>query len=238
MTFKMLQENLCKKLWKEMKNGGLTGTVLAARAGLRQAHISNFLNGKRGLSLEAMDRVLVAQHLSVFDLLDPKQINDRASIFRCHESEFENIPVVNSWQAAAAPQIARKTVREVLKFPGRFLFGLRSSCDRARAQWERFVAVRVEAREGMSMFPRLLPGATVLVDRHYNSVRPYRRGEKTMLVVQPTKQCVIRYIESAGERILLRPHNPAYPIEVLNVAPHHSVSDYVIGRIAHIGIEE
>lgn len=30
----------------------------------------------------------------------------------------------------------------------------------------------------MSMYPRLLPGgATVLVDRHYNSLKPYREGE-------------------------------------------------------------
>jgi phage repressor protein C with HTH and peptisase S24 domain len=99
------------------------------------------------------------------------------------------------------------------------------------------VALRVEAREGMSMFPRLLPGATVLIDRHYNSLRPYRRGEHSMYVVRRPKQCVIGYIENVGGSFVLRPHNPAYPVEMLVIAPRHSISDYVIGRVAHVGME-
>ncbi len=87
------------------------------------------------------------------------------------------------------------------------------------------------------MFPRLLPGATVLIDRHYNSGKAYRQGEKTMFVVRQAKQCVIGYMESAGENIFVRPHNRAYPVEMLEVAARHSVSDYVIGRVAHVGIE-
>lgn len=237
MTFKMLQESLCRRLWKEMSNGGLTGTALAARTGLKQAHISNFLNGKRGLSLEAMDRVLAAQNLAVLDLVDPKEINHRASISPSAEAEFLNIPLVHTCVAAGAAQIARKSVREILKFPSKFINGLRSSCDPVRGQWERFVAWRVDAREGMSMFPRLLPGATILIDRHYNSLRPYRRGEHTMLVVRKAKQCSICYVESLGKCVFLRPHNPAYPMEMLEVGQHHSISDYIIGRIAHIGIE-
>jgi transcriptional regulator with XRE-family HTH domain len=237
MTFKILQESLCKRLWKEMRNGGLTGTEVAASAGLQQAHISNFLNGKRGLSLEAMDRVLAARKLSVLDLIDPKEINERASVPQSQESEFQNIPVVHSGLAASRAQISRKGVREILKFPCSFLGRLRSSGDRVRAQWERFVAMRIDAREGMSMFPRLLPGATVLIDRHYNSLRPYRRGEQTMFMVRSGKQCVIRYMERLDEGIILRPHNPAYPVEMLEVIGGHAISESVIGRIAHIGVE-
>ena len=44
---------------------------------LEQAHISNFLNRKRGLSLEGMDKVLLTQHLSVLDLLNPDDVNRR-----------------------------------------------------------------------------------------------------------------------------------------------------------------
>lgn len=237
MTFKMLQERLRKKLWQEMRNGGLTGRALAAHSGLQQAHISNFLNGKRGLSLEAMDRVLAAQKLSVIDLFDAKEINERASISRSVEEEFQNIPLVDDGLSAGAPQIARTRVREILKFRSRFLCGLRSSCDQVRARWERFVALRVGAGEGMSMFPRLLPGATVLIDRHYNSTKPYRRGENTMFVVRRPMRCLVRYVEGAGEDVVLRAHNPAYAVEMLEVAARHSVSDYIIGRVAHVGIE-
>ena len=36
----------------------LTAAVLARQTGLQQPHISNFLNSKRRLSLQALDRVL------------------------------------------------------------------------------------------------------------------------------------------------------------------------------------
>ncbi|HVO63383.1 MAG TPA: LexA family transcriptional regulator [Terriglobales bacterium] len=237
MTFQMLQHGLRKKLWEKIESRGLTGTALASRAGLQQAHISNFLNGKRGLSLEAMDRVLAAENLSVLDLIDPEEINRRASIPTSEEAEFQNVPLVRTCRAAGEPRIARRTVWEILKFRSSFLNNLRASCDEARAQWERFVALRVDAREGMSMFPRLLPGATVLIDRHYNSLEPYRRSEHNMYVVRSPEHCSIRYIESVGGNIVLRPHNPAYPVEMLAVGAQLSASDYVVGRVAQIGIE-
>jgi hypothetical protein len=52
-----------------------------------------------------------------------------------------------------------------------------------RENWERFVIIRADGREDMSLYPRLLPGATVLIDRHYNSLKPYRKGESNMHAV-------------------------------------------------------
>jgi hypothetical protein len=71
MKFRMLQENLRNILWERIDGGELTGLRLAGQTGFKQAHISNFLNRKRGLSLEGMDKVLNVQHLSVLDLIDP-----------------------------------------------------------------------------------------------------------------------------------------------------------------------
>jgi transcriptional regulator with XRE-family HTH domain len=237
MTFKTLQESLRKRLRAEVKEGEITGTALAARTGLRQAHMSNFLNGKRGLSLEAMDRVLGAEGWSVLDLIDAEEINRRASIPQSEESQFQNVPLVRTCLAATEPQIARKAVWEILKVRSSFLEKLSPACDEERARWERFVALRVDAREGMSMFPRLLPGATVLIDRHYNSLEPYRRGEHNMFVIGQGKRCAIGYLEKVGEQILLRPHNRAYPVEILQVEARHSVTDYVIGRVAKVELE-
>ena len=61
MKFKVLQENLRKTLWERIEEGDLTGLRLAKETGFKQAHISNFLNKKRGLSLEGMDKVLSVQ---------------------------------------------------------------------------------------------------------------------------------------------------------------------------------
>ena len=76
---------------------------LAEQTGFKQAHISNFLNRKRGLSLEGMDKVLRVQHLSVLDLLDPDEVNKRASILPPSEDEFQNVLLVDGAVAATEP---------------------------------------------------------------------------------------------------------------------------------------
>jgi hypothetical protein len=88
MKFKALQENLRKALWERIDEGELTGLRLANQTGFRQAHISNFLNRKRSLSLDGMDRVLSVQRLSVLDLLDPDEVNKRATVTPPSDDEF------------------------------------------------------------------------------------------------------------------------------------------------------
>src|SRR3979490_3482983 len=105
MTLRMLQENLRKTLWDYIDAGELTGLRLAPQPGFKQAHISNFLNRKRGLSLEGMDKVLVVQHLSVLDLLDPSEVNKRATILPPSGDEFENVLLTDGATAATQPLI-------------------------------------------------------------------------------------------------------------------------------------
>src|ERR1700679_1375222 len=69
MNFQDLHELLRLELLRRIERGTLTGTRLAQQAGFQQAHISNFLNRKRALSLEGLDRVLAAQNLSVDQIL-------------------------------------------------------------------------------------------------------------------------------------------------------------------------
>src|SRR6478752_10210743 len=103
MKFRTLQENLRKTLWDRIGEGDLTGLRLAEQTGFKQAHISNFLNRKRGLSLEGMDKVLNVQRLSVLDLLDPQEINKRASILPPSGDEFENVLLTDASTAATQP---------------------------------------------------------------------------------------------------------------------------------------
>src|SRR5579863_8696506 len=116
MKFKALQENLRKVLWQRIEEGNLTGLGLAQQTGFKQAHISNFLNRKRGLSLEGMDKVLNVQRLSVLDLLDPNEVNKRASILPPSEDEFENVLAVDGTVAAAAPLIMGLNVNDIVRF--------------------------------------------------------------------------------------------------------------------------
>jgi len=101
MTFRMLQESLRKTLWERIDAGKLTGLRLAEKTGFRQTRISNFLNRKRGLSLKGIDKILNVQHLSVLALIDPAEVNERASILPPSEDEFDNVVVVDPRIAAS-----------------------------------------------------------------------------------------------------------------------------------------
>jgi len=237
MKFRVLQDNLRKTLWERIDEGDLTGLRLAQQTGFKQAHISNFLNKKRGLSLEGMDRVLAVQHLSVLDLLDPNEVNKRASILPPSNDEFENVLLAEATAAATQPLITSMHVKEVLKFKKTFLRKLKAETEGDRENWERFVLIKVDGREAMSMYPRLLPGATLLLDRHYNSLKMYRKGEFNMYAVAKEGTCTVKYVEVAGNHLILRPHNQAYPIEVMTMEGGKSASDYLVGRVCYVGIE-
>jgi Peptidase S24-like len=237
VKFRALQENLRKTLRERIDEGELTGLRLAAQTGFKQAHISNFLNRKRGLSLEGMDKVLNVQHLSVLDLLDPSEINKRASITPPSEDEFENVLLVEGRVAANEALVMSMNVKEMLKFKKAFLRRLRPELEGDRDNWERFVLIKLDGREGMSMYPRLLPGATVLIDRHYNSLKPYRKGEFNMYAVGKDGTCTVKYVELAGNHLILRPHNQAYPIEVITVEEGKTSTEYIVGRVCYVGIE-
>src|SRR6202171_1334610 len=114
MKFRVLQDNLRQTLWERIEEGDLTGLRLAQQTGFKQAHISNFLNRKRGLSLEGMDRVLNVQHLSVLDLIDPAEVNMRASIPPPSDDEFDNILLVDDQVAATSPLLMSRSVKDML----------------------------------------------------------------------------------------------------------------------------
>lgn len=236
MKFKSLQDNLRRALLERIDEGELTGMRLAEQIGFKQAHISNFLNRKRGLSLEAMDKVLNVQRLSVLDLLDPDEINKRASIPPPSEDEFDNVFVVEGTVAAMQPLIMSMRVRDIQKFKRSFLRKLRSDVHGKRREWERFVAIRADA-EAISMYPRLLPGATVLIDRHYTSLQPYRRGEANIYAVYVDGLCKIRYVEAAGANLVLRPHNQSYGVEIVPLEEGQSAPECLIGRVCYVGME-
>src|SRR5579863_5999329 len=237
MKFRVLQDNLRDTLWERIDEGELTGLRLAQQTGFKQAHISNFLNRKRGLSLEGMDRVLAVQHLSVLDLLDPAEVNKRASILPPSNDEFQNVLLTDGTVAATHPLITSMNVKEILKFKKNFLKRLKAETEGDREQWERFVLIKVDAREGMSMYPRLLPGATLLIDRHYNSLKSYRKGEFNMYAVNKDCACTFKYVEVSGRQLVLRPHNHANPVDVLPVNDGQKPADYLIGRVCYVGIE-
>jgi SOS-response transcriptional repressor LexA len=237
MKFRQLQDNLRRRLLDTISRKELTALGLAGQTGFRQPHITNFLNKKRSLSLHAMDKVLSVTRTSVLDLLDPEEINKRASIVPPSEGDFENVLLVEGTIAAGEPIITNEDVKDILKFKKSFLRRLRPAEEARRDDWRRFVLIKVDAHEGMSMYPRLQPNATVLIDRHYNSLRPYRRNEPNMYAVRYGGGATVKYVELSGRNLILRPHNSSYPITVVEIEEDRTFADYIIGRICHVSIE-
>jgi hypothetical protein len=237
MKFKILQDNLRKILWDRIEAGELTGLRLARQTGFKQAHISNFLNRKRGLSIEGMDKVLQVQHLSVLDLLDPAEVNKRASILPPSDDAFENVVLTEASTAATLPLIVSMHVKAILKFKKSFLHKLKPETEGDRSAWQRFVLIKLDPRDAHAMSPRLSPGATLLIDRHYNSLKPYRKCELNMYAVLKNDTCTVRYVELAANHLILRPHNHSSPLELLQIADGKSPSDYLVGRICQVALE-
>lgn len=237
MKFKVLQDNLRKILWERIEAGELTGLHLAQQTGFKQAHISNFLNKKRGLSIEGMDKVLSVQRLSVLDLLDPAEVSKRATILPPTGDEFENVVLTDAWTAATQPLISSMNVKEILKFKKTFLRKLKPASQGDRSTWQRFVLIKADAKDAASMHPRLTPGATLLLDRHYNSIAPYRKGEFNMYAVLKNDTCTVKYAQTAGTHLVLRPHNQSSPVELITLEEGKSPADYLVGRVCQVGME-
>lgn len=250
MSFVALQESLRRELRKRIEAGNLTGMELARRTGFTQAHVSNFLNRKRGLKLPALDRMLKAIGLTLYDLLNPHELVRFAAVPPGTDEEYAEIPLVEGAIAAGSEVIVNEEVKELLKFRRTFLGRIQADLAAPpRRSWTRFVLIKVDAKEGMSMWPRLNPGSTLLIDRHFNSLRSYRKNDRNMYAVRKGEGCTVKHVEiapgtprgaaaaGAGEFLILRPHNPEYPVEVLPIEEGQTYADLIVGRVAHVGIE-
>ena len=233
MGFVALQEVLRRELRRRIAAGELTGMQLARKTGFTQAHISNFINGKRGLKLRALDRVLKALGLDLYGLLDPRELARHAALPLPGTEDFLDVPVVDA-AAAASPVVVRDQVRELLKFRRAFLDRLRSEAPAARKGWTRFLALQVEASEAEAMWPGTGARATLLVDRHYASLEPYRSGRRNIYVVKRDSGVLVRYAESTDGSLVLQPRDPSFPAVVL---PAVSVADVIVGRVAQVSLK-
>lgn len=226
MNFHDLHERLRLELARRIERGSLTGSALAREAGFQQAHISNFLNGKRALSLDGLDRVLAAQGLSVDHLL-PLELNAAASA----PAETEAIPVVTARTAMEEPEVRPGAVIETVQIAAAALAGHRWRAPEKYARWQRFVAVRADAQQAAAMEPLLAPGAVVVLDRHYRSLAEYRAQQRTLYAVRAGAAMALRYVEMDGENLLLRPLALSFPVQVLALRGRETPADVIVGRV-------
>jgi hypothetical protein len=236
LTFRHLQDALRTLLCDRIDAGELTGMALAEKTGFRQAHISNFLNHKRGLSLEGMDRVLKVEDLSVLDLVEPEEINQRASIPPPNEEDYANLLLVGPAHASR-PIVHARDVVEVVKFKQSLLRRMRPDMKGKRSDWVRFLMMKPARTCCEAMSPRLGPGCIVLIDRHYNSLSPYRRNDQTMYAIANGDEAVIRYVSVTDNTLVRRPAVASTPVSLLRVPVDLAPTDLIVGRVAYVLME-
>jgi transcriptional regulator with XRE-family HTH domain len=230
MNFTQMHERLRLELLRRIQRGTVSVSLLARQTGLGQSHLSNFLHSRRQLSLEALDRVLAAQHLAAADLLPASH----QALPLPMDGETSVVPIVSHGVALYEPIIRPSAVQAMLYLPGGALKAIRARASNQRRVWQRFVAVRIPAADALPMEPLVLPEAVALLDRHYNLLMPYRPNRPNLYAVRHGAHLSLRYVDFLSNRLVLRPHNIAFPVELIEVERDESPSDLLVGRVALI----
>lgn len=144
------------------------------------------------------------------------------------------MPLVSHAVALYEPVIRPTAIQGLLHLPATSLQSVHARALSARLRWERFVAIRVPSADALPMDPLMLPEAIALIDRHYNSMLPYRPHRQNLYAVRRGAQLTLRYVEFLSNRLVLRPHNNEFPVHLIKVDPGESPNELLIGRIALI----
>ncbi len=230
MNFTQMHERLRMEMLRRIQRGTLSVSLLARQTGLGQSHLSNFLRSKRQLSLAAMDRVLTAQQLTVADLLPAI----RQGSFWPDPGDSGSVPVVSHAAALFEPYIRPSSVQSMVQLPANALESVHPRAVTSRRAWQRFVAVRIPAGDALPMEPLVQPDALALIDRHYTSLLPYRPNRANLYAVRHLSHLTLRYAEFLSSRLVLRPHNLGFPLELIDVDPEALPNDLLVGRVALI----
>jgi hypothetical protein len=230
MNFRQMHERLRQELLRRIQRGSVSVSLLARQTGLGQSHLSNFLRTRRQLSLDALDRVLAAQHLAAADLL-PAHHNVGAVPA---ERDITFVPIVTHAAALFEPFIRTAATQSLLPLAPGVLEPMHTRMSSTRRAWQRFVAVRVLSADALSMEPLVSPDAIALLDRHYTSLVPYRPNQVNLYAVRHGAHLKLRYVDFQSNRLVLRPHNINFPVDLLELDPEQSPSDLIAGRVALI----
>lgn len=233
MKFNTLHENLRLEILRRIDRGLLTGSTLARATDFQQAHISNFLNRKRSLSLEGLDRVLTAQNLSIIDLLPADEFPSVPNYGR-NASLTQTVAVVTHTAAASSARIQPQEIIDTIEVPDAIIQSSRAHPVSGKELWQRFVAVRVDGMQAAAMEPILRQHFIVVIDRHYNSLAPYRSQPPTVYAVHGSDALHLCFLEFEADRLIVRPRNQQIPVLLIALGANEQPADRIVGRICYV----
>lgn len=227
MNFSQLHERLRLELVRRIDRELLSAASLSRQTGLQQPHISNFLRSKRRLSLQAMDRVMAALALSVEDLLAPSEPGLAPSA-----APPEFIPLVSATSAMNDALIPASAAFDRIQLPTGSLDDLRLRQSVRPRDWQRFVAVGVTPAQALPMEPALAANSIAVLDRHYTALVEYNPPPRlNIYAIRFRGDLVFRYASYEANRLILRPHGLAFPVQLVEIEPRRSPSDLIVGRV-------
>jgi transcriptional regulator with XRE-family HTH domain len=228
-----LHESLRQHVLATIKSKQLNQRELAELIGMRQAHISNFVLGRRGFSIDGMDAILKVLGLDVTSLL--AMPGQTPSPKDC-STTLESVPLIQL-RAAMNPTFAKDDLRGELGFTKSLLRRLNADSIEVRKPWVRFIAIRADGALAAPMHPRLSNGSVVLVDRHYCSLAEYQKNEPNLYLIRKEQTLMVRWIEMQGGNLCLRPDSSEYPLDFICIDRKNPLTSCIVGRVAHIATE-
>jgi hypothetical protein len=207
---------------------------LAHQVGCTAAHISNFLNRRRRLSIDTLDKVLKTQFLAMEDLMLDGRYSQLTDGRAGTGMGLESVPLVEPWIAAFSARVPSAAILDVVKVESKFLGDLRDRCSAERRRWDRFVAIQMWEEEAALMQPLLPASAIVLIDRHYNSTFRYAPGRNTVYAVRVSNRLRFRYVTLLDRQLVMHAHNPAHVPELVALSQERSSADTLVGRVFRV----
>ena len=190
------------------------------------------------MSLEGLDRVLAAQDLRIEEILPLDLTAGTKQSSGIPEADpIEWIPLVSSSSAMEDVQIAASEVIETVPVLAARLHENRAKAAPRRGQWDRFVAVRVDAQQAAAMAPVLATGALAVIDRHWNSLAPYRANLPNLYAVRSGAMLLLRYVDFDERHLILRPFLREFPVQLIGLKDEEGPADYIVGRICLVVAE-
>lgn len=237
VSFSRLQDRLRQEIRRRIDLGEFSGGELARRAGFAQAHISNFVNGKRGLTLAGLDRVLAALGMTFYELLDAQELARYAPVpADAGDLGTWDVPMVGPEAAARKAIIAREDVLETFRFPRKpFDAAPEETPAGARKFWTRYVMVQSSETDSASLVPGART-AMAVVDRHAVTPRATARAPRRLFAVHGEAKVHLRFLQSTGGLLLLRGISADMPVEVVSAEEAIAGATRVIGRIVYLGV--
>lgn len=152
------------------------------------------------------------------------------------------IPMIKGEVAAGSPRVLNDDILDYLTFKTSFLSKIPKNTDRPVDEWQRFVLANVDKNTGWSMWPIMMPGDTLLIDRHCTLPIRVKKGAKSptrrpIYAVKSDGGVTVKYVEFDEKNglLVLVAENPEYDMQVIRMDKGKAFHDYVVGRVAWIG---